>query len=302
MKLRIGTRGSRLALAQTNWVIDRLRAHRPDIECEVQIIHTTGDKILDKPLAEIGDKGLFVRQIEQALLDGEIDLAVHSMKDMPTAPVEGLCFSQVWPRADRRDALVLRQPGAVEDLPQGARLATGSKRRVGQLLQLRPDFVTEGIRGNLDTRLRKMEEQQLDGLVLAAAGLQRLGLGDRISRYFSDEEVLPAPAQGALALEVRSDNAELLTILNDLCDPKADREVRAERAFLAAVDGSCQIPVGASAHWEGNSLTLHALLGNAEADRLVRCTLVGSPEAPEKLGQRAADLLRAKLAKSKEEF
>lgn len=300
MKLRIGTRGSRLALAQTQWVVDRLLRAYPEIECETVVITTKGDRILDRPLWEIGDKGLFVGQIEQRLRDGSIDLAVHSMKDMPSELESGLCFARVWPREDRRDALVLRKASSLEALPSGARIATGSKRRAGQLLRLRSDLDIRDIRGNVETRLRKLESEELDGLILAAAGLVRLGLLDRVTEYFEPEILLPAPAQGALALEVRQRDLPLMALLNALADPQADREVRAERAFLAGVGGSCHIPVGASARQEGGELILDALLGTEDIEPLVRCQVRGPAVDPTLLGQKAAAQLLRCLQKAKE--
>jgi len=295
MELKIGTRGSRLALAQTRWVARRLEEARPGLVCREAVIRTTGDKILDKPLAEIGSKGLFVAQIEEALLEGKIDLAVHSMKDLPAQPTPGLCFCRTLPRADRRDVLVLRQ--GLSQLPRRPRLATGSARRARQLAGLWPGCEVVGIRGNLDTRLAKLDDGQADGLILAAAGLARLGLEGRVSRYLTEEELLPAPAQGALAVQLRRKDEELLALLDSLSEEDTHREVLAERAFLAGVGGGCHLPAGASAHIQGDTLTLSALLGRAEGGPLCRLTLTGPARDPEALGRQAACRLLARLAK-----
>ena len=196
MNYRIGTRGSKLALAQAEYVRDRLaEAYREDT-FEIRVIKTKGDRVLDKPLHEIGDKGLFVREIEEQLLDGEVDLGVHSMKDMPSYPADGLKFTKAWKREDARDVLILRRAKTLEELPFGAVIGTGSRRREFQLKKLRPDINVINIRGNVDTRLRKMEEEKLDGIVLAAAGLHRLGMQEKITCYLETEQMIPAPAQG----------------------------------------------------------------------------------------------------------
>lgn len=300
MKLVLGSRGSKLALAQTQWVADRLAAARPGLECEIKVIRTKGDRVQDKPLDKIGDKGLFVREIEEQILSGAVDVGVHSMKDMPTALPAGLCFARVWPREDARDALILRAGLAgrgLADLPESACVATGSKRRAAQLLALRPDLRVTGIRGNIDTRLRKLDDpaEGLDALVLAAAGLRRLGLEGRISEYLSPARFVPACAQGALALELRQDNAELLTLLNSLCSPEDDAAVTAERAFLAAAGGSCHLPAGAHAVPCAAGLRLTGLLGRESGSALAADTLEGPADDPAALGRALAGRLNALL-------
>ena len=209
MKLVVGTRGSNLALVQTNWVVDQLKKENPGVEFEIKIIKTKGDLIKDLPLDKIGDKGLFVKEIEKSLLDGEIDMAVHSMKDMPSYLPEGLKFAHSPKREDPRDALIFKEGyKSLDDLPQGARIGTGSKRRKYQLLKHRPDLEIVPIRGNIETRIKKIETEKLDGVVLAASGLRRAGLDDKIDYYIPTDIMLPAPAQGILALEIREDDKE----------------------------------------------------------------------------------------------
>ena len=226
MKYIIGTRGSKLAMAQTGLVRDRLEKTYPEHEFEIQIIQTKGDRIQNKPLDQIGDKGLFVREIEEKILSGEIHIGVHSMKDMPARPAEGLVFTKAWKREDPRDVLILREADSLKELPFGAVIGTGSKRREVQLKKLRPDIRVVGIRGNVDTRLRKMEEQGLDGIVLAAAGLHRLGMQPRITQYLEPEQMIPAPAQGTLALEVREDDRMIQQMLDALCDEETEAVTR----------------------------------------------------------------------------
>ena len=225
MKIIVGTRGSKLAVTQTNWVINKLKEKHPEVEFETKIIKTKGDLIQNVSLDKIGDKGLFVKEIEQQLIDGQIDMAVHSMKDMPSTPAKGLVFTKSWKREDPRDVLILRTAKHLSELQEGAVIATGSKRRAFQLLKLKPDLQIINIRGNVDTRLRKMEEQQLDGIVLAAAGLKRLGMEDVITQYLAPEDMISAPAQGALALEVREDQKELQKMLDVFCDEETMNEV-----------------------------------------------------------------------------
>lgn len=299
MHIRIGSRGSRLALAQTEQVCEALRRHYPEHTYEVVVITTKGDRIADVALDRIGDKGLFVREIERALLENEIQLAVHSMKDMPSEETEGLVFAKCWRREDPRDALILREVSSLEELPAGAVIATGSKRRAAQLKCLRPDLQVVGIRGNVDTRLRKMEEQGLDGLVLAAAGLKRLHREECAARYLEPEEMVPACAQGALALQLRKDNELLRGMLDSLADEGTDRCVRAERCFLKETEAGCHAPVGAyccPAEGEDGGtgeLILRAVWGTEDEKRLEKVCLRGRD--PEELGREAAEVLRKRL-------
>ena len=218
MRYIIGTRGSRLALAQAEYVRDRLSAAYPMHTFTLRVIRTSGDKILNKPLAEFGEKGIFVKEIEAEILNGTADIGVHSMKDMPVCPACGLMFTRAWKREDPRDVLVLRKARSLQELPEGAVIGTGSKRREIQLKSLRPDLNIAGVRGNVDTRLQKMYEGAFDGLVLAAAGLHRLGMRRAITQYLDLDEVVCAPAQGVLALEIRNGDMELLDLLNALSD------------------------------------------------------------------------------------
>lgn len=281
MQFVIGTRGSKLALVQAEYVQERLQERYPEHTFTLKIIKTKGDKIQNKSLSAIGDKGLFVKEIERELLDGEIQLAVHSMKDMPGEIPEGLCFANAWEREDPRDVLILREAESLSDLPEHAVIGTGSKRRVCQLLALRPDLTIVDIRGNVDTRLKKMQEQKLDGIVLAAAGLKRLHMESVITQYLTTEEMIPAAAQGTLAIELRSQDTELLSMVNAFSDEKAQRIVQTERAFLQQIGGDCHMPIGAHATIlaDGN-IRLFALFGDVDGKRIATCEKVGSdPEA-----------------------
>ena len=247
MHYRIGTRGSKLALVQSEYVKRRMEETYPEDTFELVIIKTTGDKVTDKPLAAIGTKGLFVKEIEEELLSGSIDMAVHSMKDMPAECATGLTFAKAWKREDCRDVLILKTAGSFSELPSGAVIGTGSLRRACQLAMLRPDIQFTAIRGNVDTRINKLRDNSygLDGIVLAAAGLNRLGRSSEITEYLDPEVVIPAPAQGVLAIEAAEVNTELLDKINALSDDNSDREAVAERTFLRLTGGGCHAPVGA---------------------------------------------------------
>ena len=292
MKIVVGTRGSKLAVTQTNWVIDKLKEKYPSIEFEVKIIKTKGDLIQNVILDKIGDKGLFVKEIEQQLIDGEIDMAVHSMKDMPSSLPEGLKFASVPKREDPRDVLILKDGyNSLEDLPQGATIGTGSKRRKYQLLNHRPDLNIVSIRGNVDTRIRKIKDENLDGIVLAASGILRVGLQEKISCYLSTDIVVPAPAQGALAIEIRKDNYEVEKIINSLKDQMTEIQVAAERGFLDGVNGSCHIPMGAYCQIEGDKLNLTGLFGDEEGNAIIIKSMQGNIESPRELGYELAKLI-----------
>lgn len=293
MKLCIGTRGSKLALIQTNGIIDTLKLYYPECCFEVKIIKTKGDKIQHLALDKIGDKGLFVKEIEEQLLNGSIDMAVHSMKDMPSEVTKGLKFTKVPKREDRRDALVLKEKiSDLSQLKEGAIIGTGSKRRKYQLLKIRPDLQVVPIRGNIDTRIKKIEDEGLDGIVLAAAGLIRAGLEDKISYVLTEDEVVPAPAQGALGLQIREDDRVLEEMLEKIASDKDHLEVVAERAFLKGVNGGCHIPVGASAKIEREQLRLVALYGDEEGKLLIKQEAKAycySVEDAVKIGSRLAE-------------
>lgn len=292
MKIVVGTRGSKLAVTQTNWVIEEIKKNHPSVEFEVKIIKTKGDLIQDVSLDKIGDKGLFVKEIEQQLIDGAIDMAVHSMKDMPSSLPEELKFASVPKREDARDVLILKEGyNSLEDLPQGATIGTGSKRRKYQLLNHRPDLNIVSIRGNVDTRIRKIKDENLDGVVLAASGILRVGLEEKISCYLATDVVVPAPAQGVLAIEIRKDNTEVEEILNSLKDDMTEIQVAAERGFLDGVNGSCHIPMGAYCQIEGDKLNLTGLFGDEEGNALIIKSMQGNIESPKELGYELAKLI-----------
>ena len=289
MKLVVGTRGSNLALVQTNWVVEQLKKNNPDIEFEIKIIKTKGDLIKDLPLDKIGDKGLFVKEIEKSLLDKEIDMAVHSMKDMPSYLPEGLKFAHSPRREDPRDALIFREGyKTLEDLPQGAKIGTGSKRRKYQLLKHRPDLEIVPIRGNIETRIKKIETENLDGVVLAASGLRRAGLEEKIDYYIPTDIMLPAPAQGILALEIREDDKETEKIIDSIKDDITKIQIDAERGFLIGVNGSCHIPMGAYCEIEGEKITLTGLYGDGEGKKIVVQSQVGTLADAPKIGYELA--------------
>ena len=289
MKLVVGTRGSNLALVQTNWVVEQLKKNNPDIEFEIKIIKTKGDLIKDLPLDKIGDKGLFVKEIEKSLLDKEIDIAVHSMKDMPSYLPEGLKFAHSPRREDPRDALIFREGyKTLEDLPQGAKIGTGSKRRKYQLLKHRPDLEIVPIRGNIETRIKKIETENLDGVVLAASGLRRAGLEEKIDYYIPTDIMLPAPAQGILALEIREDDKETEKIIDSIKDNITKVQIAAERGFLIGVNGSCHIPMGAYCEVDGEKITLTGLYGDGDGKKIVIQSKEGTLADAQKIGYELA--------------
>ncbi len=292
MKYIIGTRGSKLALVQAQIVCDRLKSAYPGDEFEIKIIKTTGDMIQDKPLDKIGSKGLFTAQIEEEIMSGTVHIGVHSMKDMPSYPEPGLDFTKAWTREDPRDALILREAKSLCELPKGAVIGTGSKRRALQLKKIRPDLNIIGIRGNVDTRLRKMHEQQLDGIVLAAAGLKRLHMEDVITEYL--DFMVPAPAQGILALEIKADNHPLREMLDALSDPEVEFAARAERGFLREIGADCHVPVGAICTKSEDKYSLKGIFGNEDGSKLAEATVTGTD--PELMAQEAAKEIRARIA------
>ncbi len=295
MKYIIGTRGSALALAQANYVRARLQETYPGIGFEIKVIQTKGDLILGKPLHEIGDKGVFVKEIEQELLQKRVDIGVHSMKDMPSVPTAGLLFTKAWKREDPRDVLILREKQSLPDLPYGAVIGTGSRRREFQLKKLRPDLQVVNIRGNVDTRIRKMHEEKLDGIVLAAAGLHRLGMKDKIACYLEAEEMVPAPAQGVLALEIREGEERLLQMLDALGDDKTACAAEAERGFLQEIGGDCHVPVGAICQkGEDGIFSLRAMFGDETGRRQAYVSVSGA--SPRELAKRAAADIRRQIA------
>ena len=292
MKIVVGTRGSKLALAQTNWVIDKLKEKYPKVNFEIKIIKTKGDLIQNGSLDKIGDKGLFVKEIEQQLIDNKIDMAVHSMKDMPSLLPEGLKFASIPKREDARDVLVLKDGYYdINDLPIGAKIATGSKRRKYQLLKHRPDLNIVPIRGNIDTRIKKIVDENLDGVVLAASGLLRAGFEDKISCYIPKDIMIPAPAQGALAIEIRKSSKDIENIIESLKDIETEIQVSAERGFLDGINGSCHIPIGAYCNVDGENINLTGLYGDAEGKKLITKTIEGKASQARELGLELAGLI-----------
>ena len=289
--LRIGTRGSALALWQAEHIAARLRELARGCSVELCVIKTKGDKILDVPLAKVGGKGLFVKEIEDALLDGRADLAVHSMKDVPTELPSALHLAIVTERENPRDAFISKKFRNVLALPQGAAVGTSSLRRKSQLACLRPDLVIEDLRGNLDTRLRKLDEGRYDAIILAAAGLNRLGLADRITALFDPEQMLPAIGQGALGLELRRDDSELLEGISFLNHPATATAVIAERAFLLRLEGGCQVPIGAYATTRGDSVTLTGLIASLDGKEIIKEQASGPAATAAELGTRLAEKL-----------
>ena len=289
--LTIGTRGSKLALAQTQAVVDLLTRAHPRLRLTIKRISTQGDRVIDKALPAIGGKGLFTAEIEQALLKGQVQLAVHSMKDLPTAMPSGLCIAGVPPREDPRDALVSRSGMRLAELPAGARVGTSSLRRKAQVLGARPDLEVCDIRGNVDTRLRKLAEGQVDAVVLAAAGLARLGRLDAVTEHLDVEVMVPAVGQGALAIQAAcgSDGAALAA---SVTDPDTEVCVAAERALLAAIGGGCHVPVAgyATVDAEG-SVQLTGLICSPDGARSVKHAIAGSRHEHERLGRALAEYL-----------
>lgn len=289
-KIIVGSRRSKLALTQTNWFINELKAAGAPFEFEVKEIVTKGDQILDVQLSKVGGKGLFVKEIEQALYDKEIDFAVHSMKDMPAVLPEGLVIGCIPSREDARDAFISKGHVKFADLPAGAVVGTSSLRRSAQLLMMRPDLEIKWIRGNVDTRLAKLETEEYDAILLAAAGLKRLGWSDDVvTEFLSIENCLPAVAQGALGIECREDDSELLAELAKLTDRATWQEAHAERSFLAAMDGGCQVPIAGYAKTDGEQITLTGLVAAPDASVVYKETLIGSDA--ETLGKELAHIL-----------
>ncbi|WP_028585382.1 hydroxymethylbilane synthase [Desulfogranum mediterraneum] len=289
--IRIGTRASQLAVTQANWVKEQIEQAHPGTRVELVKITTKGDKILDVPLAKVGGKGLFVKEIEDALLDGRVDLAVHSMKDVPTELPPGLHVAIVPVRETPEDAFVSVRYAGLDDLPKNATVGTSSLRRKAQLAALRPDLKIIDLRGNLNTRLEKLEQGLYDAIILAGAGLNRLGMQDRIASLFTPEQMLPAIGQGSLGLELRMDDHELLEGLQVLHDPHTATTVAAERAFLLRLEGGCQVPIGAHATLEEETVRLTGLIASVDGTTILKDTIQGSPQEAAALGTRLAETL-----------
>jgi hydroxymethylbilane synthase len=292
--LRIATRKSQLALWQAEHVAGLLRSAHPGIAIELVPLLTQGDRIQDRSLAAIGGKGLFIKELEVAIEEKRADLAVHSMKDVPADLPPGFSIGAVLTRADPRDALVAKNGAKrLEDLPQGARVGTSSLRRQAQLQALRPDLKIDALRGNVDTRLRKLDEGDMDAIVLACAGLIRLGLGSRITSRLDPKLCLPAVTQGIIGIECREGDSHTLELLRALEDPATRLVMQAERAFSRRLGGSCQSPIAAYAELHADQIELHGLVAEPDGSRLLRDTLKGSHEDPEDLGTRLADRVLA---------
>ena len=291
--LIIGSRGSKLALWQAEQARARLRDLNPQLDVHIEIIKTTGD-VKSDPLSVIGGKGVFTKELEDALLDGRIDLAVHSLKDLPTILPEGLSISAICEREDPRDALVLRaraENGSLLHLPQGAVVGTSSQRRLAQLKALRGDVVVRDLRGNVDTRIRKLDEGQYDAVILASAGLVRLGLQERISARIAISEMLPAVGQGAIAIETRTDNEFAVQNTSQLDHRETRLACLAERAFLRGLGGGCQLPIAAHAVLEGDMLKLDGLVARPDGSEILRESSSGSSDDPEAVGSSLASQL-----------
>ncbi|GBF10839.1 hydroxymethylbilane synthase [Tepidibacillus sp. HK-1] len=287
----VGSRKSQLALTQTEWVIEKLKKLYPNIRFEIKEIVTKGDKILDVTLSKVGGKGLFVKEIEQALLDGEIDFAVHSMKDMPAEMAEGLTIGAVPEREDPRDCLISNQDYTIETLPIGAKVGTSSLRRAAQIVAYRPDLKIESIRGNVNTRLSKLETDGLNAIILAAAGLKRMNWQDRITQYLDVDLCLPAVGQGALGIQVRENDQETIQMLQSIDDQETRMIISAERALLHHLQGGCQIPIGAYARWQNDQIHLVGMVAAVDGKRILKAEVTGSKEEAVSLGIKVANQL-----------
>jgi hydroxymethylbilane synthase len=297
--IRIGSRKSQLAMVQTHWVQAQLQEHFPQREFEVQTMSTQGDKILDVALAKIGDKGLFTKELELGMIQNEVDLAVHSLKDLPTRLPDGLVLGCVTQRVDPADALVVHskhQDKQIDTLPAGAVVGTSSLRRLAQLRYHFPHLAFKDIRGNLNTRLAKLDAGEYDALILAYAGLERLGMRDRVHQVLSPEISLHAVGQGALGIECRADDTEVLELLKVIEHTPTKYRTLAERSFLRELEGGCQVPIGVNAILDGDSLTLTGMVASIDGKQLIKDTVKGKAEAGEKLGITLAGRLREKGA------
>src|SRR5210317_238165 len=295
-ELRIATRGSPLALWQAEHVAARLQALHPQVEVSLLTMKTRGDKLLDAPLAKVGGKGLFVKELEVGLLDGRADLAVHSLKDVPVEFPEGLELALVMEREDPRDAFVSNRFDSLAAMPAGSLVGTSSLRRQTQIRERYPELRVDWLRGNVNTRLGKLDDGQYDAIILAASGLQRLGFSARIKAAIAPEECLPAVGQGVLGIEIRSDDAELRTLIEPLAHAETTLRVRAERAFNQTLNGGCQVPIAAYAELEGDQIYLRGLVGQPDGSDTLRAEIRGSSEQAHALGVELAQQLLARGA------
>lgn len=296
--IRIGTRGSQLALYQAEKVKATLEEIFPELHFELEIIKTKGDKILDVALSKIGDKGLFTKEIEVALIDGSVDIAVHSLKDLPTKLPEGLKLGAVLKRAEVRDALVSRNGKKLSELEPGSVIATSSLRRIAGLLKTHKNFVIKDIRGNVNSRLKKMEEGYCDAMIMAAAGLQRLGLDSYITEIIDPEIIMPAVSQGAIAIETRLNDPEVDELMSKINHPETWDTVIAERAFLARLEGGCQVPLGCFSKVEQGVLTLSGFVASIDGKQYLRETVSGEINHGAEIGVYLAEQLRSKGAQA----
>ncbi len=291
--IKIGTRGSKLALWQANWVKSALEDQHPAPTVELVIIKTKGDKILDVPLAKVGGKGLFVKEIEDALLNRRVDLAVHSMKDMPAEIPEGLCIGAIPERENPQDVLISKSGYQLSELDAGALIGTSSLRRASQILHARPDLVIKPLRGNLDTRLKKLETENLDAVILAAAGVKRLGLEDRVTEYLNETIMLPAVGQGALCIEIRQNDPVIEPLVAALEHPQTRIVIMGERAFLNRLEGGCQVPIAAHGKIENNTFTICGLVATLDGTTVIKDTLSGPADSSAQIGLDLAERLIA---------
>jgi len=296
-KIIIGTRGSKLALWQANWVKSKLVKSFPGLSAEIVIIKTKGDKILDVPLAKVGGKGLFVKEIEEALIANRIDMAVHSMKDMPAELLEGLSIGAIPERENPVDVLISRNNFLLSQLPEKAKVGTSSLRRMAQLKNIRPDLVILPLRGNLDTRIRKLHSGELDAIILAAAGVKRLGLENLITEYLDENIMLPAVGQGALCIEIRKDDYNIMKFADSLDHSVTRAVVMGERAFLKRLEGGCQIPIAGHGKAENKMFTISGLVADLEGKTMIKETLSGPLSSSESIGTAIADKLLSRGAK-----
>ncbi len=297
MNIKIGTRGSKLALAQTNSVVESLKKVAPELTAEICVIKTSGDIMQDVSLLQIGGQGAFVKEIEEALLSGSVDLAVHSMKDVPGETPEGLTFAAILSREDVRDVLVSRGRIKMEFMPKGAMIGTGSLRRGAQIKAILPDINIVPLRGNIDTRLKKIETENLTGVILAAAGMKRLGYVEAITQFLPVELMLPAVGQGALGLQVRKTDRDLAGILSKLNHTATALAVTAERSYLRALGGGCRLPIAAYGLIEGQRLTLEGLVAAPNGTSVIRDKVWGALDEAEDMGRRLADMIMEKGGK-----
>ncbi|WP_406686678.1 hydroxymethylbilane synthase [Rossellomorea vietnamensis] len=297
-KIIVGSRRSKLALTQTNWVIDQLKALDPSYDFEVKEIVTKGDQILDVTLSKVGGKGLFVKEIEQAMLDKEIDMAVHSMKDMPAVLPDGLTIGSIPVREDHRDAFISKNHVALKDLPGGAIVGTSSLRRGAQILSVRPDLEIKWIRGNIDTRLSKLQNEDYDAIILAAAGLSRMGwTSDVVTEFLDPDLCLPAVGQGALSIECRNDDDEVLELLEKFACEETTTTVTAERAFLHKMEGGCQVPIAGFAELKDNGdIALTGLVASPDGQTIYKEYMTG--QDPKEVGEKVAESLTKQGAKA----